>query len=262
MNKLVDKIYIISVKDRLDRRKEIIKNFKKFKLNYEFYLVDKLLESPIYGCYKSHMEVIKLAHNLNLNRILIFEDDAYFINHPKWLLKKIKYFLNNNEWDIFYLGGLQYYKYNNYNKYIVEGEWIFAHSYILNKNSINFINNHNEILPKNFSFPDFFYTILYQLRKFGLKYSICFQTNSPSDLNWPIYLNFYKYICNFIAKILDESDFYVMVRISEWIYDLTPDYIINIVKTFRIKYNQIRYLIYKKFGKKIPLLIYWYLIPL
>ena len=28
MNKLVDKIYIISVKDRLDRRKEIIKILK------------------------------------------------------------------------------------------------------------------------------------------------------------------------------------------------------------------------------------------
>jgi hypothetical protein len=52
---------------------------------------------------RSHLEILKLASQLNQNKILVFEDDAQFIGKSEDLINSISQ-LSETEWDLFYLG--------------------------------------------------------------------------------------------------------------------------------------------------------------
>ena len=51
-----DKVYCISIKERKDRQKNVIKECLKVNLNFEFMLVNKNIENPIRGCLESHLK--------------------------------------------------------------------------------------------------------------------------------------------------------------------------------------------------------------
>ena len=272
-NCICDKIYIISLKDRIDRQESIIQNLSllglKKDIDYSFYLVDKHPEGSVYGSFTSHINVIKdYYQHHQMGNILILEDDAYFeldkINLQK--LQEICYFIRNNKsWDLFYLGGMMTYKYpdlDNY-QYIIKGEWIMVHSYIVNYRCMKYIINHREILPSSFSFTDYHYNLLHKLNKYGLNRSICFQTDSPSTNSWPIYLNTYKFICNLLNILwFHKTDVYVMIILSELFFKLLPTILLKYIDKYKYKFNKFRYRFYLKNGKKISKNLYHYLPPL
>jgi hypothetical protein len=71
----------------------------------QFYLVDKSDKGGMYGCFESHIKVIKDAYEKGLNNILIFEDDiiptiSYSVEN---ILCGIN-FMTTHDWDIFYYG--------------------------------------------------------------------------------------------------------------------------------------------------------------
>jgi GR25 family glycosyltransferase involved in LPS biosynthesis len=104
----IDKIFIINLKNRLDRKKQIIKELQRVKLdNYEFFRAvkphDKMVEEwcdkyidPLpqwfinsgknpnkyrcgaLGCLLSHYEIIKISKERGYKNILILEDDTKF----------------------------------------------------------------------------------------------------------------------------------------------------------------------------------------
>lgn len=57
-----------------------------------------------WGCYQSHLSVIKQSIDDNINSILILEDDAVFCEDFN---RSVDTFLNNlpEDWEMFYLGG-------------------------------------------------------------------------------------------------------------------------------------------------------------
>lgn len=105
----IDKIFIINLKNRLDRKKQIIKELQRVKLdNYEFFRAikthDKMVEEwnskyivPLpqwfinsgknpakyrqgaLGCLMSHYEIIKLSKERGYKNVLILEDDTQFV---------------------------------------------------------------------------------------------------------------------------------------------------------------------------------------
>lgn len=270
---ICDKIYIISVRERIDRQESIIKNLSilglKKEIDYSFYFVDKHPKGSVYGSFTSHISIIKDYYtSYQQGNILILEDDAYFelnkINLQK--LQEICNFIKyNDNWDLFYLGGMMTYKYPNlaYNQYITKGEWILVHSYIVNYKCMNYIINHPEILPNSFSFTDYHYNLLYKLEKYGLNESICFQTDSPSSNNWPIYLNLYKFICNILNNLwFHKTDIYVMIILSELFFKLIPTILLKYMNSYKCKSNILRYEFYLKYGKKLSKEIYHFLPPL
>ena len=128
----IDKIFVINLNYRTDRKKIIIEELKKYNIeNYEFFdairpgfqdiiewnnqfcsHVRTNFNDPqkllffIIGCLgfiKSHLEVCKLALERKYKNILILEDDTQFIHN----LDKLQEFSSqiNNDYDMLYLCG-------------------------------------------------------------------------------------------------------------------------------------------------------------
>lgn len=91
--------YYVNLDARTDRRDAVEKEFAK--INYK----------PIRHSARtdvtttvSHLEILQKAVDLNEN-VLIFEDDAEFVNNKLTYLHAILEDLLHTEWDMFYLGG-------------------------------------------------------------------------------------------------------------------------------------------------------------
>lgn len=67
------KKYIINLKDRPQRLSEVTLEFNK--LNWEFERFEGINTNSYIGCLQSHLEIIKIAKNNNLENVLIAEDD-------------------------------------------------------------------------------------------------------------------------------------------------------------------------------------------
>jgi GR25 family glycosyltransferase involved in LPS biosynthesis len=134
----IDKIFIINLEERFDRKNEMVKELEKAGItNYEFFKairptsqedIDRwnpnfVTERPKWlktdlqkyrlgslGCLLSHVGVMKLSLQRNYNRILILEDDVSFIRFAKGekfegTLDVIDEQIGSNNVDILYLGG-------------------------------------------------------------------------------------------------------------------------------------------------------------
>ena len=134
-----DKVYCISIKERKDRQKNVIKECLKVNLNFEFMLVNKNIENPIRGCLESHLKCIKKALESNYDNILILEDDILFnIDGINELIEKNTIQIPK-EFDILYLG----YHINNGFKFtdnvIKALSTQTTHCYVLNKRIFQYI---------------------------------------------------------------------------------------------------------------------------
>ncbi len=118
-------IYVINLEERTDRWEKIQKTFSQFNL-IRFNAI-KHNKGSI-GCFKSHMEIIKMAKDKGLKNVFVIEDDcipfipiySYIDNKPiqnyteiqkeiesnfASRICKVKEYLDSNDsWDI-YLGG-------------------------------------------------------------------------------------------------------------------------------------------------------------
>ena len=92
-----------------------------------------------YGCYLSHIAILKLAKSRNYKRILILEDDIEFSSEFTEIIPKALDEIEDLNWDLFYLGGNNYHntKINN-KKYICNVSRCYAlHAYIVNMTCYN-----------------------------------------------------------------------------------------------------------------------------
>ena len=178
---IFDKIYVISL---LKKRPNKIQEFRDRcpkELNIEVYDAidgseqqlplwwnDKLKGS--YGCYLSHLNILKKISENNYYNVLILEDDAAFCDN---FILKLKNVFNNipNDWEQLYLGGQHLGNKQIINNYIIKGSNINrTHAYIIrNKNVsdkiLSYIENKNfwiENLNKNKYHIDYAYGILHK----------------------------------------------------------------------------------------------------
>lgn len=97
-------IYVINLKERVDRFEYIKNEFNNYNLN----IIEAIKHNEGWkGCFKSHKKCIKIAIKKKLDFIIVMEDDClktkYFDNKINEI---INYLSNNKEkWDIF-LGGV------------------------------------------------------------------------------------------------------------------------------------------------------------
>ncbi len=87
MNNIAEKIFIINLKERSDRRKEIAAELKKINISeeeYEFFEAVRPIEKGEFrtigakGCFMSHLGVLKEAKRRGLKNVVILEDDVAF----------------------------------------------------------------------------------------------------------------------------------------------------------------------------------------
>jgi GR25 family glycosyltransferase involved in LPS biosynthesis len=175
------KVFVLSLKRRIDRRKDfILKNHKKlYKLNWSFFdaidgkeieITPKILKifetgdynyrRGIIGCALSHIKMWELLINSEVDTFLILEDDVEI--HPNFLeqLNILYSKIKNTNWDLCYLGHflyphLQNSDYKNVNKEVNiiqhDVEWALSNNmggtigYIINKKgAMNMLNHINK----------------------------------------------------------------------------------------------------------------------
>ena len=93
------KTICINLKTRKDRKKKMIKQFQKYKMNVDFFTAKLHIEGGVRGCLDSHLQIIKMAKKEKLPYIMILEDDLQFYQNLHQLPELPK------EWDMLYLGG-------------------------------------------------------------------------------------------------------------------------------------------------------------
>lgn len=94
------KTFCINLKTRKDRRKKMIKQFSKYKMeSIEFFTAKLHPNGGITGCRDSHLQIIKKAKQQNLPFVMILEDDLLFSQN----LHNLPVFPEH--WKMLYLGG-------------------------------------------------------------------------------------------------------------------------------------------------------------
>lgn len=100
-------VVCINLRSRQDKRKVMEETFKKLNVPARFFTVDKHEKGGRYGCFDSHIQVIKEAYASGKINLLILEDDI--LATPTYSLERIQEitnFLSENETkiDLFFLG--------------------------------------------------------------------------------------------------------------------------------------------------------------
>lgn len=93
----------------------------------------KTIENRSLGCVKSHLELIKMCYEKNMDYLVVFEDDIEF--HPEWNSRynQIIDFVKNNDFDIFYPGGNPVGINRQFKGNVYSSEGVLTtHSYIIN----------------------------------------------------------------------------------------------------------------------------------
>jgi len=102
-----DAIYCICLDSDSKRWEKMQKRFKALGIHERVRLF-KAINTPgntHVGCALSHRAIILSAQRQNLSNVMVFEDDALFLNETLTHLSRCVKELKKQEWNIFYLGG-------------------------------------------------------------------------------------------------------------------------------------------------------------
>lgn len=101
-----DDVVCINLDISVDRKEHSQMFFDKFNIPARFYTAKKHPNGGMYGCFESHIEILKDAFARNLNNILVFEDD--FLPTESYSEEKLQtaidFMKSNEDWDILHLG--------------------------------------------------------------------------------------------------------------------------------------------------------------
>lgn len=102
-----DKVYCISIDDRIDRREQAKKQFADVGLldRVEFVIVTRHPQNREKGIFQSHMHCLKKGLKEGRGNILIFEDDVFFQGYdPKALQESCSFLKGSTNWNALFLG--------------------------------------------------------------------------------------------------------------------------------------------------------------
>lgn len=100
---MLNNIYYINLEHRKDRKEHVESELNKMGWsNYNRFNAIKHIDGRV-GCSMSHLSILKLAKEQNLEYVVIIEDDILF-TRPDWFNNKLNELLNKNiEWDVLLL---------------------------------------------------------------------------------------------------------------------------------------------------------------
>lgn len=106
LNEIFDRIVVLNLDKRTDRLEHFDKQAKELGFTYERFSAYEA-DPPKFiardACKKGHQEIIKKAIDDEVNNLLIFEDDALFVEDFNAKLSVV-YDRIPKGWDMFYLG--------------------------------------------------------------------------------------------------------------------------------------------------------------
>lgn len=141
-----DDIICINLRYRTDRYAWAKSIFQRLKIPARFAIVEKSPHGGVYGCFESHINIIKECYEKGCKTIMIFEDDI--IPTPGYSLKHVQngidFMRTHPSWDLFYFGyfavndnsDLIFKAHSTHNKHIVRYSPTATHAYCLNRRSM------------------------------------------------------------------------------------------------------------------------------
>lgn len=131
LQKLFPISYYVNLDARTDRKEAVEKEFAKISYKSQRHSARTDVTTTI-----SHLEILKKAASLGEN-VLIFEDDAEFIDENLIYLDAILEDLSHTEWDMFYIGGNLLRPAYQTSKHLARLSHCYsAHAYGVNKNFV------------------------------------------------------------------------------------------------------------------------------
>ncbi|NNL75783.1 MAG: glycosyltransferase [Desulfobacterales bacterium] len=202
-----DKIYCISLKDRIDRQAEAKIQFGKVGLSdkVEFVIVPKHPHNCEEGIYDSHLACLKSAIQAGAGNVVIFEDDILFDRFSPARLKNCIDFLSANpDWNALFFGCLVSSSKRTQNESVLKIKYrCLAHAYALNRRFAETIIKtpwreipYDDMLSKH---SKNFYAIYP---------SFAFQSNSRTDNNRNVRLDKIRRWCGGLWRIQKINEFY------------------------------------------------------
>lgn len=177
----VDKIYCISLKNRVDRQNEARSQFEAVGLadRVEFVIVEKHPHNIEQGIYESHLKCMQKGIGAGAERILIFEDDVIFDRVTEAHLARARDFLDtHHHWNMLLMGGLISRSWPTAHPSIRRVRYrSLTHAYVVHRRLAESILRQ----PWNQVPYDDFLKNLVDPETYALYPSIAFQSNSRSD---------------------------------------------------------------------------------
>jgi hypothetical protein len=132
----------------------------------------------------AHMACLRYAVERNVPHVLIFEDDAQFLDGYEANLRRAVDFMKNRpDWDIFHLGGFIFRKVERVTPHIVRGGIMTVHGYVISQKLAKLALEKRPYCSR--MSIDIFYHALNGDAAFACVYPpICIQRASPSDGTW------------------------------------------------------------------------------
>jgi hypothetical protein len=102
--------FVINLKHRADRRAEMEKELSRVDWKAEFFPAirpESAADFPSIGtrgCFLSHLEILKIARDANMDRLIILEDDVNFVPNFATLWRVAISLLKAEKWSMFYPG--------------------------------------------------------------------------------------------------------------------------------------------------------------
>ena len=152
---MLKNVYYINLEERKDRKELVENELNELGWEYERFNAIKN-EIGCIGCSMSHLKLIQLGKEKNLDYIVVLEDDIQFMR-KSWYNKKITGIINSDlNFDIFLLGGNLRPPVYKVNEYIFKITKSFAgHGYIVKKHYYDtLINNIKEGIQLLLKDPD------------------------------------------------------------------------------------------------------------
>jgi GR25 family glycosyltransferase involved in LPS biosynthesis len=110
-----DRCYIINLLDRTDRRRQVIKEFRRVGIDIpservKFHTAIRPADKGAFtdigtrGCFISHRNVLEAAQSDRLRNVLVFEDDVSFRKVDRGFVDELIQELSKKSWDVVLFG--------------------------------------------------------------------------------------------------------------------------------------------------------------
>jgi GR25 family glycosyltransferase involved in LPS biosynthesis len=205
--------FVINLKRRPDRLESIKRELEYIGWDYE--LVYGIDTNSYMGCTLSHLKVLKLAKERNFDKVMIIEDDCFFMPYAKSLINKLDSELERLDYSILNLSPTLNRHINKSNKseFLLDmtnlpekqrpefREIYAANMVVYDKNVINEIFNIKNTSHQNgdyfYAYDDYlFHFIIQKYQSYCPILPICCQGNDWSDISQGMYNNFYTQTYN------------------------------------------------------------------
>lgn len=228
---ITSECYCINLLERNDRLDEVKKVFEKYDIPIIYHRVRRHPEGGKKGCFTSHTDIIKEAHRKNLDHVIIFEDDI-ICNLSKEefneKMKQVYHFINNNNYDIFFLGSIPEifnFRTTKVSSNIYKAHAYCTHAYILSRTGIKkYCNMLFSKVPIDFVY-------LNSDNAYAMYPSIFYQNESKSDVA-PSWVDFHGFK-NRLVKLRENYATNVNIQIGPLLVAIVVLCIIAFFFTFK-----------------------------